>query len=107
MAYFPGIAGVGLSNTGLYLIPAVIGCSWIAFVAVERFEAEHRFNWWHEFRRGLYLRNSLVYPVAILALLPVNIIPKPIDITDVRAELVPWREAVDFVIGGPAEYCGV
>src|SRR5437867_5390319 len=63
---FLGIAGVGLSNTGLYLIPAVIGCSWIAFFAVERFLRKQRFNWWHEFRQGLYLAIPMVYPVAIL-----------------------------------------
>jgi hypothetical protein len=101
---FLGIAGVGLSNTGLYLIPAVIGCSWIAFFAVERFQPKHRFNWWHEFRRGLYLAIPMVYPVAILVLLSLNIIPKPIDTRMFGPSYMPWREAVDFVIGGPAEY---
>ena len=101
---FLGIAGVGLSNTGLYLIPAVIGCSWIAFFAVERFQPKHRFNWQHEVRRGLYLAIPMVYPVAILVLLSLNIIPKPIDTRMFGPSYMPWREAVDFVIGGPAEY---
>src|SRR5205809_2597049 len=101
---FLGIAGVGLSNTGLYLIPAVIGCSWIAFFAVERFQSKQRFNWRREFRRGLYLTIPMVYPVAILLLLSLNIIPKPIDTRMFGPSYMPWREAVDFVIGGPAEY---
>ena len=101
---FLGIAGVGLSNTGLYIIPAVIGCSWIAFFVVERFQPKHRFNWQHEFRRGLYLAIPMVYPVAILVLLTLNIIPKPIDTRAFGPSYMPWRQAVDFVIGGPAEY---
>ena len=101
---FLGIAGVGLSNTGLYLIPAVIGCSWVAFFAVERFQRTHRFNWWHEFRRGVYLAIPMVYPVAILLLLSLNIVPKPIDTRMFGPSYMPWRPAVDFVIGGPAEY---
>jgi hypothetical protein len=101
---FLGIAGVGLSNTALYLVPAVIGCSWIALVAVEVLQRTHGFDWWHVFRRGLYLAIPMVYPVAILALLMVNIIPKPIDTRMFGPNYMPWRPAVDFVIGGPAEY---
>lgn len=99
-----GIAGVGLSNTALYLIPAVIGCSWIAFFGVERFQRKHRFDWWHELRRGLYLAIPMFYPVAILILLKLNIIPRPIDTRMFGPEYMPWREAIDHVIGGPAEY---
>src|SRR5205085_3493472 len=101
---FLGIAGVGLSNTALYLIPAVIGCSWVAFVTVELLQRTHRFDWWQVFRRGLCLAIPMVYPVAILALLMVNIIPKPIDTRMFGPNYMPWRPAVDFVIGGPAEY---
>src|SRR6266568_3951362 len=101
---FLGISGVGLSNTALYLIPAVIGCSWIAFFIVEILERPHRFDWWHLFCRGLYLAIPMVYPVAILALLALNIIPKPIDTKSFGPMYMPWRPAVDFVIGGPAEY---
>jgi len=101
---FLGISGVGLSNTALYLIPAVIGCSWIAFFIVEILKRPHRFDWWHLFRRGLYLAIPMVYPVAILALLALNIIPKPIDTKSFGPMYMPWRPAVDFVIGGPAEY---
>ena len=99
-----GIAGVGLSNTGLYLIPAVIGCSWVAFFTVETLQRNQRFDLGQEFRRGLYLAIPMVYPVAILALLALNIIPKPIDTRMFGPNYMPWRPAVDFVIGGPAEY---
>jgi hypothetical protein len=101
---FLGIAGVGLSNTGIYLIPAVIGCSWIAFVTVELLQRTHRFDWWHVFHRGLYLAIPMIYPVAILALLELNIIPKPIDTRMFGPSYMSWLPAIDFVIGGPAEY---
>jgi hypothetical protein len=101
---FLGIAGVGLSNTALYLIPAVIGCSWLAFFAVERLQRKPRPDLWHQLRRGVYLAISTVYPIAILALLALNIIPRPIDTRMFGPDHMPWREAVNFVIGGPAEY---
>jgi len=101
---FLAIAGVGLSNTALYLIPAVIGCSWLAFFGMERLQREHQFDWRHEFRRGLYLGIPMLYPIAILALLMLNIIPKPVDTRMFGPNYMPWRPAVDFVIGGPAEY---
>jgi hypothetical protein len=101
---FLGIAGVGLSNTALYLIPAVIGCSWLAFFAVERLQRKNRLDWWYEFRRGLYLIIPMIYPIAILVLLSLNIIPKPIDTRMFGPSYMPWLPAVDFVIGGPAEY---
>src|SRR5439155_4258539 len=37
-----GVAGVGLSNPSLYLLPAIIGCSWIAFITLELFEHRSR-----------------------------------------------------------------
>jgi hypothetical protein len=98
------IAGVGLSNTALYLIPAVIGCSWVAFFAVEIFQRNHPPDFLDEFRRSFYLAIPMVYPVALLALLALNIIPKPIDTRAFGPTYMPWLEAVDFVIGGPAEY---
>jgi hypothetical protein len=101
---FLGIAGVGLSNTALYLIPALIGCSWLAFFAVERLQRKPRPDLWHQLRRDLYLAVPTVYPIAILALLALNIIPKPIDTRMFGPDHMPWRETVDFVIGGPAEY---
>jgi hypothetical protein len=101
---FLGIAGVGLSNTGLYLIPAVIGCSWIAFFTTERFRRADAFNWHGELRRGLYLTIPMIYPVAILVLLLLNIIPKPIDTRMFGPSYMPWGQAMDFVIGGSGEY---
>jgi hypothetical protein len=101
---FLGIAGVGLSNTALYLIPAVIGCSWLALFAVERLQRKPRPDLWHQLRCGLYLAIPTIYPIAILASLALNIIPKPIDTRMFGPDHMPWREAVDFVVGGPAEY---
>jgi hypothetical protein len=46
----------------------------------------------------------MVYPVAILALLAFNIIPKPIDTRMFGPSYMPWRPALDFVVGGPVEY---
>ncbi len=98
------IAGVGLNNSALYLIPAVIGCAWLAFFALELFQRKKQQDLWMQIRRGLLLAIPVLYPVGILALLALNIIPKPIDIRAFGPTYMPWREAVDFVIGGPAEY---
>ena len=46
----------------------------------------------------------LVYPIAILAMLALNIIPKPMDTRMYGPMSMPWREAVNYVIGGPIDY---
>jgi hypothetical protein len=99
-----GTAGVGLSNPALYLIPAVIGCSWVAFVALQLLEGRTRADLLRQLRRDLLLAIPLVYPIAILAMLALNIIPKPVDTRMYGPMSMPWREAVDYVIGGPVEY---
>lgn len=99
-----GIAGVGLSNPALYLVPAVIGCSWVAFVALQLLEGGTRADLLKQLRRGLLLAIPLVYPIAILAMLALNIIPKPMDTRMYGPMSMPWREAVNYVIGGPIDY---
>ncbi len=98
------VAGVGLSNPALYLIPAVIGCSCVAFAVLVIFEPNTRENLLKLTRQGLFLAIPLVYPVGILTLLTLNVIPKPVDIRMFGPEHMPWREAMDHVIGGRAEY---
>ena len=99
-----GVAGVGLSNSALYLIPAVIGCSWVAFFALELIQRKKQPELRAQIHRGLLLIIPMIYPIGILALLALNIIPKPIDTRAFGPEYIPWREAVDFVMGGPAEH---
>src|SRR5437870_7711395 len=99
-----GIAGVGLSNIALYAIPAVISCSWLASFTLHLFEHKPRADVWKHVRRGLWFAIPLVYPIGILASLKLDIIPKPIDIHLLGPRYLPWREAVDYAIGGPAEY---
>ena len=99
-----GVAGVGLSNPSLYLLPAIIGCSWIAFITLELFEHRSRESLWRLIRLGLMLTIPLAYPVAILALLKMDIIPKPVDIHMLGQRYMPWGEAVDYAVGGRAEY---
>src|SRR6266567_1556190 len=99
-----GIAGVGLSNPALYLVPAVMGCSWVAFVALQLLEEWTRANLSKQLRRGLLLIIPMIYPIGILALLALNIIPKPMDTRMYGPTSMPWREAVNYVIGGPIEY---
>ncbi|SRR6266545_37443 len=99
-----GIAGVGLSNSALYLIPAVVGCSWVASFTREVLEHKGRRDLWKQIRSGLFLLIPLVYPVGILVLLSLNTIPKPIDIRGFGPRSMPWREAVDWIIGGTSEY---
>jgi hypothetical protein len=99
-----GIAGVGLSNPALYSIPAVIGCSWLAFFAVELIQRKKQPDFWRQIRHGLPLIIPMIYPSGILALLLLNIIPKPIDTRMYGPTFMPWRETMNYVIGGPAEY---
>ena len=99
-----GIAGVGLSNPALYLIPAVIGCSWVAFFALELLERTGREDLWTQIRRGFLLAIPVVYPIGILVLLAFNIIQKPIDTRMYGPTNMSWCEAVNYVIGGPAEH---
>src|SRR6266496_2685458 len=99
-----GIAGVGLSNPALYSIPAVIGCSWLAFFVLELIEHKKQLDFWTQIRRGLLLIIPMIYPVGILALLALNIIPKPIDTRMYGPTSMPWREAMAYVIGGPTEH---
>jgi hypothetical protein len=99
-----GIAGVGLSNPALYLIPAVIACSCVAFFMVQVFEHEPHENLSKQVRRSLLLAIPLMYPVGILAALKLDIIPKPIDIHFLSPRYMPWGEAVGYAIGGAAEH---
>ena len=98
------IAGVGLSNPALYLLPAISVCSWIAFFTLELFERSRREGLWKLICLGVLLVFPLAYPIGILALLKMNIIPKPIDIQMLGPRFMPWTEAVDYAIGGRAEY---
>ena len=99
-----GIAGVGLSNPALYLLPAVIGCSWVAFFTLDLLGGKNRAELRVQVHRGLLLVIPVAYPIAILALLKMNIIPKPVDIHMVGPEYMPWKEAVGYAFGGPADY---
>ena len=99
-----GIAGVGLSNTALYSMPAVMWCSWAAFFTLQLFDHKTREDLLKHIRRGLLLAIPLVYPIAILTALKMDVIPKPIDIHQLGPRYMPWREAVDYAIGGSAEY---
>ena len=98
------VAGVGLSSSALYLIPATVGCSCLAMLAVQLIEREGRAQFWEQFRRCCVLAIPLAYPVAILALLKLNVIPKPTDISGFGPQYIPWRQGVDYVVGRPAEH---
>lgn len=99
-----GIAGVGLSNPALYLLPAISVCSWVALFSLELFERSTREGFGKLICLGVLLVFPLAYPIGILALLKMNIIPKPIDIHMLGPRYMPWTEAVDYAIGGRAEY---
>src|SRR5438046_7316446 len=70
-----GVGSVGLANTALYLIPAVIGCCWLTFFTTQLFEQKQSKGLREEIRRGLFLIIPLIYPIGILVLLMINIIP--------------------------------
>jgi hypothetical protein len=98
------IASVGLANTALYLVPAVIGCSGMAFFAIQLLEHKEPRNLGTLIHRGLILVIPLLYPVGILVLLIANIIPKPSNISMYGPIYMPWAESMTFFVGGPAGY---
>jgi hypothetical protein len=99
-----GIAGVGLSNTALYLLPAVVGCSGLSFLCIELLDQKGRENLRKQFRRQLLLVIPLAYPIGILALLKLNVIPKPINIHAFGPEFISWRQPLDNVLGSFPDY---
>lgn len=98
------IAGVGLSNTALYLIPAILGCSCVSFLGIELVAWQGQKHFWQQFRRCLRLALPLIYPVGILALLKLNVISRPIDIRGFGPKYVPWGQHVDYVVGSGPEH---
>jgi uncharacterized protein DUF6077 len=98
------IAGAGLSNTALYLLPAVTGCSCLSVFGVNVLDRTERENLRKHVGRYLLLAIPIAYPIAILALLKFNIIRKPIDLRAFGPEVIPWREPLDYVIGWFREY---
>jgi hypothetical protein len=98
------IASVGLANTALYLVPAVVWCSGMSFLATQLFEFKEPRNLGTLIRRGLFLIIPLLYPVGILVLLIANIIPKPGNISMYGPTFMPWTESMTFFVGGPAGY---
>jgi hypothetical protein len=99
-----GIASVGLANAALYLVPAVIGCSWVAFFATQLFEHKKFRDLGRQIRSGLFLIIPLLYPIGMLVLLIFNIIPKPTDIRMYGPIYMPWAESMTFFVGEPAGY---
>ena len=61
-------------------------------------------NFWTQVQRGLLLLIPMIYPIAVLTLLSLNIIPKPIDIRMFGPRSMAWPEGVAYVIGGAAAY---
>jgi hypothetical protein len=97
------IAGVGFSNSSLYLLPATIGCVSIAFVLTEFVSHIEWKNAWRSIQRCLWLALPCAYPIGILLLLALNVIPKPVDTQGFGgANYIPWNQGIDYVVGhGP------
>jgi hypothetical protein len=98
------IAAVGLSNTALYMMPATIGCSCLSFFSVEVFSEKRRQNIRKQFYHCLLLAIPLVYPIGILVLLKLNVIPKPTDMRAFGPEFTAWRQPLENVLGWFPEY---
>jgi len=98
------ITAVGLSNTALYLIPAVTGSSCVSFLTVELLDQKRPETIGKLSRQCLMLAIPLVYPIAILVLLKLNVIPKPTDMRAYGAEFTAWREPLENVLGWFPEY---
>ncbi len=94
-----GIAGVGLSNSALYLLPAVIGCCCLSFWGLQSFNRDTPEPFRKLVPRCLLLAIPLLYPIGILVLLTLNVIHKPIDIRAFGPEFIPWHQPLDYVMG--------
>ncbi len=95
------ISGVGLSNSALYLVPAAIGCSCLAFCTMQLLERRSVNELWQACKLSLILAIPLVYPVGILFALKLGVIPIPTNIKAFGPSLIPWRQGIDYVVGRP------
>ncbi len=93
------LSGVGLSNSALYLIPAAVGSAGLASLALNLWEEKEVTSFLALFKRSILLAIPLIYPVGILFLLAVNIIPKPVDRHGFGPEFIPWWKGVEYVVG--------
>ena len=98
------IAGAGLSNTALYLAPAVVGCSCASFATVELLDPNRRKYLFSGLHRYLLLGLPLAYPLGTLVFLRLNIIQTPSDVRGFGPEYLPWLQCVDYVVGTTAEH---
>jgi len=97
------ISSVGLSSSALYLIPATVGCACLAFLGMQLLQGDSRDSLTKHLQRCFLLAIPLVYPVMILLLLKLNIIPKPTDLRGFGPTYIPWREGIDKVVAGPQQ----
>jgi len=98
------IAGVGLSNTALYLLPAIIGCSGVSFFTLQFLDRNERGMFRKQISRYALLAIPLAYPIAMLALLKLNVIPQSIDTTAFGPKFIPWQQPLNNVLGLFPEY---
>lgn len=94
-----GVSTVGLSNSALYLIPAAVGSSSLAALASHLIAEKSATSVLAPLKRSMLLAIPLIYPVGILFLLALNIIPKPIDRHGFGPEFIPWSQGIEYVVG--------
>src|SRR5438067_8813472 len=92
------IGGVGLSNTALYLLPTVVGCASVSFFTVELLSRNEREKLRTHLCHYVLLAIPLAYPIAILMLLKLNVIPQPIDTTAFGPKFIPWQQPLNNVL---------
>ena len=100
------IAGVGLGSTALYQYRLLWDVLVFRFWRVELVDpARDERHFKKHFRRSSLVNSASRVPLAYSVLLKVNIIPKPIDINaHLVPEFIPWRHALDYVIGWLPEH---
>jgi hypothetical protein len=99
---FLAIAGVGLSNSALYLFPATMGCAALAHVFNELSLHKDWRNVGGVMQRCLWLVVPFAYPISILLLHKFNIVPRPVDIRGFGTNYIPWIQGINYVVGqGP------
>jgi len=90
------LCGVGLSNSGTYLLPVLLAAMAAAYYASYGFTRRR-------LRRACLLLGAALYPALVSVAVLIGLIPKPSDV-GIYTFLLPWptdwRENLDMVIGG-------
>ena len=98
------IAGVGLGNTALYLIPAVVGLFLCLFLGVELSPGKGKNISGSNFGAACWLALPLVYPIGISVCSSSISFQNQSILAALVPDMYPWLQHVDYVVGMRPEH---